>query len=325
MLHLCLLRCVLHDVPLLYLMKVLITGGTGLIGTRLAELLIDAGHEVALLSREPAKSAHYKSFRWDPQAGTIDEAAVPYADYIINLAGSSVADGKWTDERKRDIMSSRLSGLALLHRELAKADGHHHVQAFISASAIGIYGDAGAALLTEETPPALPTHDFLADVSHQWELAAAPITALCIRTVIPRIGVVLSDQGGALVPMARPVKLGAGAVLGNGRQYLSWIHIDDLCRLFIAMLEQERYAGTYNAVAPNPVTNEAFTEILAEVLHRRLLLPKVPAFGLKLLMGEMSEIVLASQRVSAEKVLREGFTFEYPTLRAALETFYGKE
>ncbi len=133
----------------------------------------------------------------------------------------------------------------------------------------------------------------------------------------------LSDQGGALVPIARPVKLGAGTALGNGRQYMSWIHIDDLCRLFIAMLEQERYTGVYNAVAPNPVTNEAFTEILAEVLHRPLLLPKVPAFGLKLLMGEMSEMVLASQRVSAEKVLREGFTFEYPTLRAALETFYG--
>ena len=306
-------------------MKVLITGGTGLIGTRLSELLIDAGHEVALLSREPAKSSHYRSFRWDPRAGTIDEAAVPYADYVVNLAGSSVADGKWTDERKRDIMTSRLGGLALLHRELARNHDHHRVRAFVSASAIGIYGDAGAALLTEETSPALPTHDFLADVSHQWELAAAPIAALGIRTVVPRIGIVLSDQGGALIPIARPVKLGAGAPLGNGRQYMSWIHIDDLCRLFIAMLEQERYAGVYNAVAPNPVTNEAFTEVLAEVLHRPLVLPKVPAFGLKLLMGEMSDIVLGSQRVSAEKVLREGFTFEYPTLRAALESFYGEK
>ena len=278
---------------------------------------------MALLSRTPAKNGHYRSFRWDPQAGTIDEAAVPYADYIINLAGSSVADGKWTDERKRDILSSRLGGLALLHRELAKGNGHR-VQAFISASAIGIYGDAGAALLTEETPPA-PADDFLADVSRQWEQAAAPVAALGIRTVIPRIGVVLSDQGGALVPIARPVKLGAGAPLGNGRQYISWIHIDDLCRLFIAMLEQEHYAGVYNAVAPTPVTNEAFTEILAEVLHRPLLLPKVPAFGLKLLMGEMSEIVLGSQRVSAEKVLGAGFAFEYPTLRAALESFYGEK
>ena len=304
--------------------KVLITGGTGLIGRRLSELLIDAGYEVALLSREPAKSSHYRSFRWDPAAGFIDDVAVPYADFIINLAGSSVADGKWTNERKRDIMTSRLGGLALLHRELAKGDGHQ-VEAVISASAVGIYGDAGAEMLTEESPLAPPTHDFLADVSHQWELAAAPIAALGIRTVIPRIGIVLSDQGGALVPIARPVKLGAGAALGSGRQYMSWIHIDDLCRLFIAMLEQPQWQGVYNAVAPNPVTNEAFTEILAEVLHRRLVLPKVPAFGLKLLMGEMSEIVLGSQRVSAEKVLRQGFTFEYPTLRAALETFYGEK
>jgi uncharacterized protein (TIGR01777 family) len=304
-------------------MKVLITGGTGLIGSRLAEMLIDGGYEVALLSREPARSSHFRSFRWDPRAGTIDEAAVPYADYIVSLAGASVADGKWTDERKRDIMTSRLGGLALLSRELAKPG--HHVQAVISASAVGIYGDAGDQLVDEDTPPALPTNDFLADVSNQWELAAAPIAALGIRTVIPRIGVVLSTAGGALPQIAKPVKLGAGAALGSGRQYMSWIHLDDLCRLFMAMLEDPAWRGTYNAVAPYPVTNQAFTEILAEVLHRPLLLPKVPAFGLKLAMGEMSEIVLASQNVSARKVLAQGFTFEYPQLRGALQALYSAE
>lgn len=303
--------------------KVLITGGTGLIGTRLAEMLIDSGYEVALLSREPSKSSSFRSFRWDPQTGTIDEAAIPYADYIVSLAGASVSDGKWTDERKRDIMTSRLGGLALLHRELAKPG--HHVQAVISASAIGIYGDAGDRVVTEETPPALPTHDFLADVSNQWELAAAPIAALGIRTVIPRIGVVLSTEGGALPQIARPVKLGAGAALGSGKQYMSWIHLDDICRLFIAMLEDPAWEGTYNAVAPNPVTNQDFTKELAEVLHRPLILPKVPAFGLKLAMGEMSEIVLASQNVSARKVLAQGFTFEYPELHEALEALYGGE
>ena len=304
-------------------MKVLITGGTGLIGTRLAEMLIDSGYEVALLSREPAKNSHFQSFRWDPQAGTIDEAAVPYADYIVSLAGASVADGKWTDERKREIMTSRLGGLALLSRELAKPG--HHVQAVISASAVGIYGDAGDKVVDESTPPALPTNDFLADVSNQWELAATPIAALGIRTVIPRIGVVLSTEGGALPQIAKPVKLGAGAALGSGKQYMSWIHLDDLCRLFIAMLEDPAWQGTYNAVAPYPATNQAFTEVLAEVLHRPLILPKVPAFGLKLAMGEMSEIVLASQNVSAKKVLAQGFTFEYPQLRGALEALYGGE
>ena len=302
-------------------MKVLITGGTGLIGTRLAEMLIDSGYEVALLSREPAKSSHFRSFRWDLGAGTIDEAAVPYADYIVSLAGASVADGKWTDERKREIMASRLGGLALLSRELAKPG--HHVRAVISASAVGIYGDSGDKLVTEQTPPVLPAHDFLVDVSNQWELAAAPIAALGIRTVIPRIGVVLSTAGGALPQIAKPMKLGAGAALGNGRQYMSWIHLDDLCRLFIAMLEDEQWRGTYNAVAPYPATNQAFTEVLADVLHRPLLLPKVPAFGLKLAMGEMSEIVLASQNVSAAKVLARGFRFEYPELRGALQALYG--
>ena len=304
-------------------MKVLISGGTGLIGSRLSEMLIDAGYEVALLSREPAKSSHYRAFGWNPAADAIDAAAIPYADFVINLAGSSVADGKWTNERKRDIMGSRLSGLALLQHELAKPG--HHVRAVISASAIGIYGDAGAALLTEEMPPGLPTHDFLADVANQWELAAAPVAALGIRTVIPRIGVVLSAKGGALPQIARPVKLGAGAALGNGQQYVSWIHIDDICRLFMTMLEDESWRGTYNAVAPNPVTNADLTKALAAVLHRPLLLPKVPAFGLKLAMGEMSEIVLASQRVSAAKVLAQGFRFEYPELAGALEALYGAE
>ena len=301
-------------------MKVLITGGTGLIGTRLSEMLIDGGYEVALLSREPAKSSRYRTFRWDPAAGTIDEAAVPYADHIINLAGSNVGESKWTNERKRDLMGSRLSGLALLHRELARPG--HHVTTVISASAVGIYGDTGSQLVDETTPPGLPTHDFLADVAQQWELAAAPIAALGIRTVIPRIGVVLSRDGGALPQIARPVKLGAGAALGSGQQYIPWIHIDDLCRLLLAMLADETWRGTYNAVAPNPVTNESFTKTLAEVLHRPLLLPKVPALGLKLALGEMSDIVLAGQRVSAAKVLAHGFRFEYPELRAALESFY---
>ncbi|AIZ64566.1 epimerase [Hymenobacter sp. DG25B] len=301
--------------------KVLIAGGTGLIGTRLSEMLIDAGYDVAHVSRQGGAS-HYRRFRWDLRAKTIDEAAVPYADYIINLAGSSVSDGKWTDERKRDIMESRLGGTNLLVRELRERA--NHVRAFISASAIGIYGDAGDKIVNEETPPA-SSKDFLADVAHQWELAAEQAAALGVRTVISRIGIVLSDQGGALPSMARPVKLMAGAPLGSGQQFMSWIHLDDLCRLIIQMMEEGHWEGTYNAVAPNPVRNKEFTQMLAEVMHRPLVLPKVPEFGLKLMMGEMSEIVLASQRVSAEKIMHEGFTFEYPHLQEALESFYGDD
>jgi uncharacterized protein (TIGR01777 family) len=302
--------------------KVLITGGTGMIGTRLAELLIDAGYEVALLSRQ-GSSSHYQTFRWDPRHDTLDPAAIRYADYIINLAGSSVSDGKWTEERKRDIMESRLDGTTLLANELAK--GQHHVRAFLSASAIGIYGDSGDKLVNEEMPPSAPADDFLADVSQKWEHAAQQVAGLGIRTIIARIGIVLSTEGGALPQMARPIKLMAGAALGTGKQFMSWIHLDDLCRLLIQMLDEPQWRGTYNAVSPNPVTNQTFTETLADVMHRPLVLPKVPAFALSLVMGEMSEIVLASQRVSAEKVLNEGFTFEYPNLKAALESFYAVE
>ena len=301
-------------------MKILITGGTGLIGQRLAELLLDHGHEVALLTREPNRSSHFRLFGWDPAAGTIDPAALPYADCVVNLAGSNVAEGKWTASRKHEILRSRLDGLELLHRELAKPG--HHVRTLLSASAIGLYGDRGDELLHENSPAAAPADDFLADVVLQWEAAARAIAAPSLRVVLPRIGIVLSPEGGALVPIAKTVRYGAGAPLGSGRQYMSWIHLDDLCRLLAQMLQDELWHGAYNAVAPHPVTNQEFTEILAQVMHRPLVLPKVPAFGLKLAMGEMSEIVLGSQRVSAGKVLNQGFQFEYATLRKALESFY---
>ncbi len=301
-------------------MKVLITGGTGLIGTRLAELLVDASHEVALLSREPARGGRYRTFRWDPAAGTIDPAAVPYADAVVNLAGANVGEGRWTEARKHELLSSRLDSLAVLHRELAQPG--HRVQTVLSASAIGLYGNTGDRLATEDTPPAT---DFLADLARQWELAAAPIAALGLRLVTPRIGIVLSTRGGALLPLARTVRLGLGAPIGSGQQCLSWIHLDDICRLFIAMLADDAWRGPYNAVAPYPATNEAFTEVLAEVLHRPLLLPKVPGLALKLALGEQSEMVLAGQRVSDAKVLAQGFEFDYPVLRGALKALYGAE
>ncbi|MEJ7666863.1 MAG: TIGR01777 family oxidoreductase [Hymenobacter sp.] len=196
------------------------------------------------------------------------------------------------------------------------------MQTLLSASAIGIYGDRGDEILYEDSPTAAPTDDFLADVVIQWEAAARRVAALGPRVVLPRIGIVLSPDGGALVPLAKTVRYGAGAPLGSGRQYVSWVHLDDLCRLMMRMLEDPLWQGEYNAVAPHPVTNQEFTETLAQVMHRPLLLPKVPAFGLKLAMGEMSEIVLGSQRVGADKVLSQGFTYEYPELPVALASFY---
>lgn len=301
--------------------KILITGGSGLIGTRLAEMLIDLGYEVALLSRSGAKHPKYQTFKWDIEKGYIDEAALTYTDYIINLAGASVADGKWTDKRKQEIRDSRIKGTRLLIQLLSQTP--HHVKGFLSASAIGIYGNSGERLVAEESSAA--EHDFLAEVCRDWEKAAEQALALGIRTVIFRIGIVLSTAGGALPQMAKPIKLLAGAPLGSGQQYMSWIHLDDVCRLFIAALEEPKFQGVYNAVAPHPVTNEEFTRTLAEILHKPLTGLKVPAFGIKLMMGEMSEIVLGGSRVSANKVLHTGFTFEYNYLEEALESFYVPE
>lgn len=300
--------------------KILITGGTGLIGNRLSEMLIDSGYEVAHLSRQTGQFSRYKTFRWDLQNEYIDDHAISWADYIINLAGASVSEEKWTDERKKEIINSRVKSTNLLYSCLKNTS--NHVKGFLAASAIGIYGNTGEQLVTEESSYA---DDFLAEVARKWEEASWQMHTLGTRTVIFRIGIVLSDKGGALPQMAKPIKLMAGAPLGSGRQYMSWIHIDDLCHLFIKALEEPQFTGVYNAVAPNPVTNGQFTKALAEVMHRPLLVPKIPAFGVKLVLGEMSEIVLGGSRVSAAKVRNTGFTFEYNFVEEALESFYHQE
>ena len=299
-------------------MNILITGGSGLVGTRLSAVLTEAGHHVAHLSRTLASGNSWRTFQWDPAAGTIDPAAVPFADAVVNLAGANVGEGQWTAARKQELLASRVDSLNLLHRELAKSG--HQVRTVVSASAIGFYGTTGDALVTEDTLPV--GHDLLADLTQAWEQAAAPLVALGLRVVVPRIGVVLSLAGGALPALAGPVKLGFGAPLGSGQQWLSWIHIDDLCRLFLAMLTDDAWQGTYNAVAPGPATNTAFTTTLAEVLHCPLLLPRIPAFILQLALGEQSEMVLTGKRVSAAKVLAHGFAFEFAGLREALQAFY---
>ncbi|MCJ8165158.1 TIGR01777 family oxidoreductase [Pontibacter sp. E15-1] len=301
--------------------KILITGGSGLVGMRLSEMLIDQGYEVSHLSRNPDKVSTYKTFRWDVKDGYIDENAITYADYIVHLAGASVAGEKWTDERKKEIVNSRVQSANLLYKSLKEMD--HHVKGFISASAIGIYGDSGDQLMSEES--ATVADDFLAEVCEAWENAAWQMHELNLRTVILRMGIVLSTKGGALPQMARPVKLMAGAPLGSGKQYMSWVHLDDACRLYIRALEDTHYQGVYNVVAPHPVTNKEFMKELAEAMKRPLVLPKVPAFAINLMMGEMSEVVLAGQRVSANKVLQTGFTFEYNYLEEALESFYEEE
>jgi uncharacterized protein (TIGR01777 family) len=299
--------------------KVLITGGTGLIGSRLTELLLEKGYQVAYLSRRKPEGGRVKVYQWDPEKVYVDEEAIRGADSIIHLAGAGVADERWTARRKREILDSRTQSSRLLYEGLQRVP--NRVKTFLSASAIGIYGaDRGEELLTETSSPG---NDFLAEVTKAWEGAVQPVAGLGIRTVLLRIGIVLSGKGGALVKMAQPVRLGAGSPLGSGKQWVSWIHVDDLCRLFMYALENPDVQGPYNAVAPEPATNEALTKQIAEVLGKPLFLPNVPAFALKLAVGEMAAAVLGSAKVSGQKVAQTGFTYQFPTLTPALRDLLG--
>ena len=287
-----------------------------MVGTRLSELLLEQGYTVSHLSRSPGDDASpITTYLWDIQQKYINPEAIPRADYIVHLAGAGVADQRWTDQRKQVILNSRIESTRLLHDTLAE-QGSSNVKAFVSASAIGVYGtDTGDTLLTEESPAA---RDFLAEVVVQWEAAVDTIQALGIRTVKHRIGIVLSNQGGALSPVARTVRWGVGAPLGSGEQYMSWIHIDDLCRLFIHALENDSLAGVYNAVGPQPVTNRELTQATARVLHRPLWLPNVPAFALKAALGELSSVVLGGNRVSSQKIEDAGFEHKFNKIEVAL-------
>jgi uncharacterized protein (TIGR01777 family) len=295
--------------------NVLITGGTGLVGSRLTEMLVEKGYEVSHLSRGSGKG-QIKTYTWDLSRGTIDEEALKNADYIINLAGAGVFDEKWNKSFKNEIVKSRTDAVNLMCTKLKNSA--HHVKAFVCASAIGLYGDdTGESLITEDRPAG---KDFLSEVVTQWESAADKIQELGTRTVKIRTGIVLSSKGGALSKMAGPVAKGAGAALGSGKQFVSWIHIDDLCSIFIKAIEDENMKGAYNAVAPNPVTNAALTQAIAKQLGKSINLPNVPGFALKLLLGsEKAMVVLGSVKVSAEKIVRQGFQFRFSDLSMALQ------
>ena len=295
---------------------VLITGGTGFIGHHLTTLLQQAGFQVSLLSRSKKTIPDVTVYQWDIQKGHIDPQAIATADHIIHLAGEGVADERWTDKRKDEIINSRVQSTELLAQALRK--NKHRVQSFVGASAIGFYGaDTGDRPLTETNDGA---SDFLAQVVRVWERAEDDIAALSIRTVKIRIGVVLMANGGALPKIAQPIRLGAGAPIGSGQQYVSWIHLDDICRIMIQGLTDDSWQGVYNGVAPGPVTNETLTRTIAQVLQRPLLLPNIPAFAIKLLYGEMASVVTGGNYVLNKRITEEtSFQYRYSDLRAALE------
>lgn len=295
---------------------VLITGGTGTIGRRLTELLLDKGYQVAYLSRSAKPIPNVTVYQWDVPKGQVDPQAIQTADHIVHLAGTGIADERWTDARKDEILQSRTQSTELLARTLANTE--HHVKAFVASSAIGYYGgDTGDRPLTETSPAG---SDFLAQVTRAWERAEDSVAALGIRTVKFRTGVVLTMAGGALPKLAQPVRLGAGAPIGSGQQYISWIHLDDLCRMYIDALENESWQGVYNAVAPTPVTNETLTRAIAKTLGRPMLLPNIPAFVIKLMFGELAITITGGNYVLNKRIAEETtFRYHFGELDRALE------
>ena len=294
--------------------KVVISGGSGLIGSHLTRLLLKEGYQVAHLSRSVREDKAVHHYLWDVEEGKIEEGALEDADYIINLAGAPIADKRWTAKHKQAVIKSRTAGTGLLVRELARLQ--LKPKAFISASAIGYYGgDRADELLREQSDPG---SDFLASVCRAWEEEAQRVEELGIRLVTLRIGVVLSPEGGALKEMMKPFQLGLGAPLGTGRQYMSWIHVEDLAELILKAMRDAQMEGVFNAVAPEPVTNAHFSEVLAAALHKPYFLPAVPGAALKLALGERAIVVLGSARVAANKLQKAGFDHKYPELEPAL-------
>lgn len=294
--------------------KVVVTGGNGLVGKRLCNRLQALGYEVAILSRSAKKYGNFHTYTWNLDAMEIEKEAIETADYIIHLAGANIGDKRWTPKRKRLIVDSRVDTGQLIFRELKKQN--KKLSAFISASAIGYYGATTSDKIYTETD--LPENDFLGNTCRLWEQMAVKIRSLGIRTVKIRIGVVLSEDGGALSKMKTPVNMGVGSPIGNGKQYMPWIHIDDLCAIFIKAIEDTQMNGPYNAVAPEHTTNKEFTRMLAKVLKKPFWFPNIPAFVIKLMFGKMAKIILEGSRVSVEKLKLAGFHFQFPTLEGAL-------
>jgi uncharacterized protein (TIGR01777 family) len=297
--------------------NVLITGGTGFIGQHLANLLIENNYSVSILSRSSKQNkVDISYFVWDIDKHFIDEQAVINADYIIHLAGEGIADQRWTSRRKKAIVDSREKSIQLIYEVLKKHN--KKLEAFVSASGIGIYGAVnGPKVCIESTRVA---DDFLGSTCQKWEAAADKIESLGIRTVKIRTGLVLGKDEGFLKKLTPIFKYKLGAALGSGKQYMPWIHIDDLCSIYLAALQKTEMSGAYNAAINDHTNNEIFSKVLARIYGYKLWLPNVPAFLIRLAFGEMALIILKGRRVSSHKMEETGFQFKYNKLEVALRT-----
>ncbi|MDA0195518.1 MAG: TIGR01777 family oxidoreductase [Bacteroidetes bacterium] len=297
-------------------MKILITGGSGLIGSSLAQMLIKNGNTVRFLSRGETNEAG-GIFNWNIEKNAMDHSALNGVDAIVHLAGANVADRNWSTERKKEIVDSRVKSSELLFKKLQERN--HNIKNIVAASAVGYYGmDTGDGMMDEESKAG---NDFLANIVKQWEKATSEFRTLGIKTTQLRIGVVLDQSGGALGKMATPIKLGIGSPLGIGRQWMSWIHIEDLCRMIVYTIENQ-LDDVFNAVSPHPDSNKALTKALAKALKRPCFLPNVPSFVLKLIFGEMAQMILGGNRASSQKIEKQGFEFKFRNLEDALKNIY---
>jgi uncharacterized protein len=299
---------------------ILISGGTGLVGKALAERLIKEGHEVRVLSRNPQQTAQIKSFYWNVEKKEIDEKAFDGISHMVHLAGSGIADKRWTDERKKDIIDSRVNSIKLITEVVKRKN--IQLKSFVGASAIGIYGMTTSEKIFTETD--IGKDDFLSHTCVKWEDSYKEIQALSNKNCIIRIGVVLSSNGGALKKLLPIFKLGFGSAVGSGNQYMPWIQIDDLVSVFYEALFNNNFQGIYNAVATEESTNQSFSRKLAKSLSKPFFLPKIPAFALKIVFGEMANVLLEGSRVSNQKLINSSFQFKYSTLSEALKAILNK-
>lgn len=299
---------------------VLIPGGSGLIGKYLTSVLLSGGYEVKHLSRKASQFGKVRVFRWDPENGIIDPGVFEGVDYIVHLSGSNIGDSRWTSKRKKEIKSSRVDSAQLLFDAVSK--NNFPVKAFISASGIGYYGSiTSERVFNEEDPPA---DDFTGQLCRKWEEAADMFSLSGIRTVKIRTAVVLEKNDSALRKIMMPARFGFLAMTGSGEQYMPWIHIDDICGIYLKAISDESMNGPYNAAAPEHTTHSDFIKTLSSVVRKPVFPVPVPGIALKMAYGEMADIVLQGSRVSSEKIRNAGYEFKFADLHSALKDVYRK-